>query len=608
MNRLQIIYPGKSEKAVTGIYADLVRRCAAAPAGNCPVEQCAAFLKLCASQSCGKCTPCRVGLDQMSGILDRVVSGTSSLEELAALERLARTIYDSADCAIGTEAAGSVLEGLKTFRQEFQAHAQDGHCSSAFTPVSCESACPAHVNIPGYIALVREGRFADAVRLIRYDNPFPSVCALVCEHPCEQKCRRKLIDDAVNIRAIKRMAVDNAGEVPPPQPMPASSKSVAVVGSGPAGLTAAYYLQLMGHQVTVYEQRAQLGGMLRYGIPRYRLPDIYLDRDIAAILSTGVHIRANTSIDGAGLQALAHTYDAVFLAIGAHSYKALGIEGEDAGNVISAVTLLRAIGDGEHPDFTGKRVVIVGGGNVAMDCTRTAVRLGAREVKCVYRRRQSDMTALPEEIEAAIAETCEVVTMMAPTRIEKDADGNIAALLVQPQIPGAYERGRPKPVRADRQEQRIACDILITAIGQEVDSGDFAQQGIPVKWGNIQSDMGGVVSETEGIFSGGDCVSGPSTVIRAVEAGKTAAANIDAYLGFHNVLPRTVEVPPASTALTGPCGRINLSERSPLSRRGDFEAVELSMTEQESRQECARCLRCDHYGFGAFRRGRTTQW
>ena len=417
-----------------------------------------------------------------------------------------------------------------------------------------------------------------------------------------------MVDDAVNIRGIKRSAVDWAGEVPAPACGPSTGKNIAVVGGGPSGLTAAYYLQLMGHQVTVYEQRDQLGGMMRYGIPRYRLPDAYLDGDINVILSTGVKIQTGKAIDGEGYQALRDQYDAVYLAIGAHSYKGLGVDGEDAENVLSAVELLRAMGDGQKPDFTGKRVVVVGGGNVAMDCTRTAMRLGAASVKCVYRRRQVDMTALPAEVEAAIAEHCEIVTMMAPVRVEKDADGKVAALVVQPQIPGAYAQGRPKPMKADKDEERIQCDVVIAAIGQVVDSAEFAHYGLPTQRQNIQSDEGCMVFQSEGVFAGGDCASGPSTVIRAVEAGKTAAANIDAYLGFHNVLPQTVDIPPAHSAVTGPCGRVELPEREPQARKEDFELTELNMTHQECSQECSRCLRCDHYGFGVFRGGRNTKW
>lgn len=608
MSRSAIIRETKAESAARGLYGDLARRGAVAPVSSCPVEHSAAFVKLCLSQSCGKCVPCRVGLRQLAAILDRILNGQGREDDLAQMEDLAAVIADSADCVIGSEAARSLLSSLKAFEADFRSHVQSDRCTAAFEPVPCKAGCPAHVDIPGYIALTRVGRYADAVRLIREDNPFPAACALVCEHPCEHRCRRNMVDDAVNIRGIKRMAVDNAGDVPVPASLPSTGRKVAVVGAGPSGLTAAYYLQLMGHQVTVYEQRARLGGMMRYGIPRYRLPDSYLDGDINAILSTGVEVHTNVSVDASGFKTLREEFDAVYLAIGAHAYKSLGVPGDDAEGVLSAVELLRAMGDGSAPDLKGKRVVIVGGGNVAMDCTRTAMRLGAASVKCVYRRRQADMTALAEEVEGAIAETCEMVTMMAPVRVETDENGRVAALIVQPQIPGKVEWGRPSPARADRDEIRIQCDVVIGAIGQVVDSAPFAAGGVPTRRSNIQSGSDTSIKKVDGVFSGGDCASGPSTVIRAVEAGKTAAANIDAYLGYNHKLPRTVDIPAAASASLGPWGRVNLAERPAAERRDDFDLMELNMTGQEAAQECSRCLRCDHYGLGAFCGGRSEQW
>lgn len=606
LKRLEIQRPTPSEKAVKKLYEDLARRGDVASAANCPVDQCAAFVRQCLSQSCGKCVPCRVGLRQMSNILDRILDGAGKKDDIVLIERLAHSIYDSADCAIGFEAAECLLNSLQVFQADLMAHIERDCCVAKFAAVPCKAGCPAHVDIPGYIALVKAGRYADAVRVIRYDNPFPAACAMVCEHPCEHACRRNMVDDAINIRAIKRMAVEHAGEVSAPACLSSTGKKVAVVGGGPSGLTAAYFLRLMGHQVTVLEQRRQLGGMMRYGIPRYRLPASYLDADIQNILSTGVKVQTDVPIHGADYENLREEYDAVYLAIGAHKANGLGIEGEDSENVISAVELLRAVGDGGKPDFAGKRVVVVGGGNVAMDCTRTAMRLGAKEIRCVYRRRQSDMTALAEEIESTIAETCEVVPMMAPVRVETDSAGKVSALIVQPQIPGKYEGGRPKPIRATKNEVRMECDIIIAAIGQAVDSRPFAESGVATKHNRILCDTDCMVSE--GVFSGGDCTSGPSTVIRAVEAGKTAAANIDAYLGYSHVLKREVEIPLADGAFKAPTGRVNLVERRAAERKNDFEAVELNMSEQECAQECGRCLRCDLHGYGAFRGGERQAW
>ena len=228
---------------------------------------------------------------------------------------------------------------------------------------SCVALCPAGVDIPGYIALVNEGRCADAVRLIRKDNPFPVACAYICEHPCEARCRRNMVDDAINIRGLKRYAVDHAGPVPQPQPAPATGKSVAIIGGGPGGLSAAYYLALMGHRVTVYEKQKQLGGMMRYGIPSYRLPRQLLEAEIASILSVGIQVRTGVDVGtDITFDQLKRRYDCLYISIGAHTDKKTGIEGEDSQSVISAVELLRRIGDEEMPDFTGQQVVVIGGG------------------------------------------------------------------------------------------------------------------------------------------------------------------------------------------------------------------------------------------------------
>ncbi|MBR6891440.1 MAG: FAD-dependent oxidoreductase [Clostridia bacterium] len=604
MSRLQVIHDSAMTSAIKQLYEDSARRSKAAPAGNCPVGQCAAYAWQCLAQTCGKCVPCRVGLTRVAQLLDAIEAGTAKPGCVGEIERLLNTAADSADCAIGYAAADALRGAVKAIRAELEAHVAGGGCTAKFEAVPCMGGCPAHVDIPGYIALTRAGRYADAVRVIRQDNPFPAACALICEHPCEAVCRRGMIDSPVNIRGIKRSAIEGAGVVPPPECLPRTGKKVAVIGGGPSGLTAAYFLQRMGHQADVFEQRAQLGGMMRYGIPRYRLPNAYLDADIQAILDTGVTAKLNCSIDGAAFNRLKADYDAVYIAIGAHAANSLGIEGENAEGVLSAVELLRAMGDNDKPDFAGKRVVIVGGGNVAMDCTRTAMRLGAKTVTCVYRRRKEDMTALVEEVDGAIAETCELMTMMAPVRIETDAEGKVAALIVQPQIPGAYDRGRPKPVRAERDEVRVECDIVVAAIGQAIDSEAFAAEGIPTRRGRIQAKDSCAVDEGALVFSGGDCASGPSTVIRAVEAGKTAAANIDEALGFCHKLPRDVEIPWAANRVPGPTGRVDLPERPAAERKDDFTLMEGCMTHQEMLQECSRCLRCDHHGMGSVKGGR----
>ena len=608
MSRLTITPVNRAESTVRELYGVLERRLTASPVGNCPVELTSAFIKMCLAQSCGKCVPCRIGLDRLADLIDALLEGEGTSDDLDVIERTARAICDSADCAIGFEAASIVLEGMAAFRDDYLSHVKKGVCTASFASIPCTSECPAHVDIPAYIALTGEGRYADAIRVIRKDNPFPSVCSLICEHPCEKHCRRGLVDAPVNIRELKRFAVDHAGIVPPPEKAADSGKKAAVVGGGPAGLTAAYYLSLMGHQVTVFEKRRRLGGMLRYGIPNYRLPDRYLDADIDVVLSLGVQVKTGVNIGtDVKLEDLRRDYDAVYVSIGAHNDKKLGIDGENARGVLSAVKLLGGLADGEKPDFTGKNVVIVGGGNVAMDATRTSMRLGAASVKCVYRRRVEDMTALPEEIEGALAEGCEVVQLKAPVRVEYDENENVTALIVKPQVIGEVDRGRPKPYDADAPEEAIPCDIVVVAIGQAIDSRSFAAEGMNVNRGAFTAKADGE-SNLEGVFTGGDCVSGPATVIKAIEAGKVAAGNIDSYFGCHTEISSGVEIPLPTYHFKPACGRVNASERLAGERKDDFDLMEQEISEQEALQECSRCLRCDHYGCAGAKGGRIEKW
>jgi len=612
LSRLDVKIPGRAQAVVEQLYRNMERRIAASPPGLCPVDMALNFLNLCQAQTCGKCVPCRVGLAQLSNMINEVLEGEPELRILERIEQTARVIADTADCAIGIDAAQMVLSGIQGFRDDYEEHILHHRClASMKNPVPCVALCPAGVDVPGYIGLVKEGRCDDAVRLIRKDNPFPSACAYICEHPCEARCRRNMVDDAVNIRGLKRYAVDNAGEVPQPLCAPATGKSVAVVGGGPGGLSAAYYLSLMGHKVTVYEKRKHLGGMLRYGIPNYRLPRTILDSEVASILSLGIEVHTGVNVGtDISFEELQRNYDCLYIAIGAHTDKKTGIEGEDSKGVISAVELLRGIGDDEMPDFTGQNVVVIGGGNVAMDVTRSAIRLGAKKVTCVYRRRQADMTALSEEIEGAVAEGAELLTLQAPLRIEADENGHVAALWTQPQLIGEIDgQGRPRPGVADMEELRISADVVIVAIGQGIETRGFEQAGIRIqRGGTLLAESSTQLPEMQGVFAGGDCVTGPATVIRAIAAGKAAAANIDEYLGFHHEIESDVELPAPGYTILKPKGRINHSEREASERKCDFNCAERCMTHEEAQQEASRCLRCDHYGYGNFKGGRIEKW
>lgn len=616
VSRLTILTKDKAQVTMESLYQDLERRIVASPPGLCPVDLTRSFIKMCLAQSCGKCVPCRVGLRQLARLFDNVLDGEANEETVENIKLTAEGIYYSADCAIGYEAAKLALKSVDGCIDDFESHIHNGFCScNSNQPVACVKSCPAGVDIPGYIALVQQGRYADAVRLIRRDNPMPTTCAYICEHPCENRCKRTIIDAPVNIRGLKKMAVDNSGIVPVPECEAPTGKKVAIIGGGPGGLSAAYYLALMGQKVTIFEQRKQLGGMLRYGIPNYRFPRKKLDEEIDSILSTGIEVKKNISVGkDISFDDITKEYDATYISIGAHADKKIGIEGEDAkSGITSAVEMLRAIGDGDMPDYTGKKVIVIGGGNVAMDVARSSIRLGASKVSIVYRRRKADMTALEEEVEGAEAEGCDVLELMSPVRIKQDEEGNAIGLIVKPQMISRVSHGRPAPKAAAKDEVLLESDLIVVAIGQGIETKSFEEHGIKVQRGVISAlNTGNITPQdgemSEGVFAGGDCVTGPATVIKAIAAGKVAAANIDEYLGFNHEITCDVEIPYASNEDKVACGRVEVALRDAAERKNDFEPIEYGFSCEEACQEAGRCLRCDHFGFGAFRGGREEQW
>lgn len=610
MSRLEITNPNQAQLMIEELYKDLERRIESSPPGLCPVDMTRAFVEMCHTHTCGKCVPCRVGLWQLKNLLTDVMNGEATMDTLKLMEELTQSIMSGADCAIGYEAAFAVYRSLKECHEDYEEHVHQGRCTCNYSmPVPCVSLCPAHVDIPGYIALVREGRYADAIRLIRKDNPFPTTCGFICEHPCEARCRRNIIDDAVNIRGLKRFAADYAGKVAPPSCGASTGKKIAIIGGGPGGLSAAYYLQLMGHQTTVFEMLPKLGGMLRYGIPNYRLPKERLDDDIDAILETGVKVefgkRIGTDIT---IQELRKQYDAVLVTIGASTDKKLGIEGETAEGVISAVRFLRDVGKNINPNLTGQEVAVIGGGNVSMDAVRTARRLGAKKVSILYRRRVADMTALPGEIEGAVAEGIELKTLMAPARIDVDENNHVRGVYVTPQMISKIRDGRASVRATGEPDIFIPCQTLIVAIGQDIEFQHFEEAGLPVNRGKIQTERYGGFNNMPGVFAGGDCASGPASVIKAIAAAKVVAANIDEYLGFRHTIGCDVVLPEPDLRDRIPCGRVNMTEREAGERVCDFEGVENCMTEAEARQEAGRCLGCDHFGYGIFKGGRENRW
>ena len=608
MARLSVAPRAKDDSKFATFLDEYERRVEATPPGMCAVAMQLDLLRAGGCQTCGKCVPCREGIAHIETLLEEVLAFDAEPDVLEKIRAQATVVRDTADCAIGWHAAEVLLTGLDSFKEEFESHVKQGKCREGVAQtVPCETLCPAHVNVPAYIALAGSGDYAGAIGMIRKDNPFPTACAFVCEHPCENRCRRTLIDAPINIRGIKKFAVDQlaANQVPTPAPAAPTGKKIAVVGGGPSGLTCAYFCALMGHEVHVLEMRKQLGGMMRYGIPAYRFPRERLDEDIRAIVSAGnVTVHTECRIDAEGMRRLSSEYDAVYVAIGAQGGKTLKLDGADAEGVMSAVNLLTKIGDGEYPDFTGKNVVVVGGGNVAMDCARTSVRAGAASVTVAYRRRLEDMTALRAEIDSAMQEGVEMMTLQAPDHIEVE-DGRAVALYAQPQFIGPVKRGRPAPQKADKPLVRVPADVVLIAVGQDIESAPFEEAGMQADRTYFEADDGlKSVGSLDNVFVGGDCQVGPKTVIIAIGAGKVAARNIDDFLGFNHELDCGVEVPPAAENWRQPCGRVNIVERPARERKGDFDAVEVEMSAEEAFQEARRCLRCDHFGCGVLDEGR----
>lgn len=572
------------------------------PQGVCPVVMASEIVKHCLGNEEGLIKPFRTKFLELQVILNKFLEGQATLEDVVSVEKLVGSIVAEADSQ--TLNLVNLLRICVTgFRQDFEVHVRAHRCLlDRQPPVPCVSLCPAHIDIPGYLALIREGRADDAVRLIRMENPFPAACGYVCERPCEKHCRRGLVDEPLNIRGLKRFAVDNSGDVPQPRPFPTTGKKVAVVGGGPGGLTAAYFLRLMGHDVDVYEKREQLGGMLRYGIPEYRYPRSVLDAEISSILSLGINVKLGINVGGdVGYLQLRKEYDAMFISIGAHVDKKLGCPGELSSGVIPAIKLFHEIGDGRLPDFSNKKVVVIGGGNVAMDATRSAIRFGASSVVCIYRRRQEDMPALPEEVRGALLEGVSLMTLHAPTRIEADADNRTKAIWVKPQNLEHGDKGsRSRPVDSERPEVRVPADVIILAVGQNVEVGPLSEEHLSIdRKGDVTYLDGSDSPEISGIWAGGDCATGPSSVIKAIAMGKAAAIKIDRFMGFEHDLPCSLAfpVPRLYQSDTSLSHRVEAKELDPNIRKQGGECVELGMLENEAKCEATRCLGCDHFGY-----------
>ena len=516
---------------------------------TCIVDMARYFLDFLKNESCGKCFSCRVGIDRMLEILQNITLGLAQESDLDLLEELAITVRETTLCGLGQTAPNQILSCLRYFRDEFIAHIRDKKCPAsvceALFHAPCQNSCPAGVDVPIYISQISCGQFSEAYETILEKNPFPSVCGRVCHHPCESRCRREQIDEPLAIRLLKRFAGDYAavhilpGQTNIPQAIP-NGKAIAVIGAGPAGLTAAFYLAKKGYKVEVLEALPVAGGMLAVGIPDYRLPKEALNLDLEAIKQQGVEIKTGQALgrDFTLKELTDKKYNAVFLAIGAQKSMALGIPGEELKGVVSGLTFLKEINLGGDPGIKDKVVVVFGGGNAAVDAARSALRKGAKKVHLLYRRRKAEMPAMKEEISDALAEGVNLDCLVTPVNILGE-NGSVKAVECIRMTSGEFDQqGRRKPVPMPGTEFTLPADIVVKAIGQLPDTNGILD-GTTIhttEKGTVSVSSRSLSTNEAGVFAGGDCVSGPATVIEAVAQGRKAAAAIDRYLGGDGLL------------------------------------------------------------------------
>jgi NADH-quinone oxidoreductase subunit F len=578
---------------------------------TCMVDVAKYFMKFLKDESCGKCFTCRKGTQRMWEILDDITAGKGTLEQLDLLEELAQVVKDTSMCGLGQTASNPVLSTLRYFRAECERHVWDKRCDAfvckELVGAPCQSACPIGTEAWRYVAHLARGEYEEAYRVIRETNPFPSVCARVCDHKCEERCRLGVTGDrAVAMRALKRFVADriDPASYKPARRSCAEAAPVAIVGSGPAGLTAAHYLSLEGFTVRVFERDSEPGGMLISGIPAYRLRRDVLRKEIASLIDENVTVECGAALgrDFTIDDLFARGFKAVFLALGAHKSRRLNIAGENLSGVYPAIQFLKAFNLGGKSLAKG-RVGVVGGGNSAIDAARTALRQeGVESVTVLYRRTRPDMPALSEEVDAAVHEGIRLETLVSPTRL-LSRDKRLAGIVcVRNELGAADSSGRPLPVPVPGTEFSLPLDTLIVTIGDEPDIDYISSMGIKIgERGRLETDSETLMTSRPGVFAGGDVVTGPNTVVDAIADGKKAAAMIARYLrGEEMRQPRElrrpyVYVPPCTVSQDG----LKQTRRAepptlPLElRKRSFGEVEMSLSEEEAVGEARRCLRCD---------------
>ncbi len=563
-----------------------------------------AFLQ---GESCGKCVPCRIGTKRMLEILTCFSKGEGKVEDIDLLYELAQSIKEASLCGLGQTAANPVLTGIKHFREEYEEHVRDKYCRAAVCETlaqsPCQNSCPASINVPEYVALAANKKFTRALDLVRKRNPFSSVCGHICNHPCELLCRRGELEESIAIKDVKRFFSDfdvnkrkkftgTVGE--------STGKSVAVIGAGPGGLTAAYFLRLWGHNVEVHEALPVAGGMLTVGIPEFRLQrDIPFD-EVEYIKNTGVKIHTNSPIDDGGkFNKLLEERDAIFIAIGAHKGRRMNIPGEDLDGIIDGVDFLRNI-NLKQPQNVGKNVTVIGAGNVAMDSARTALRMGAKEVTVVYRRTREEAPAEDEEIREAIEEGINFEFLTAPIEVTSKGKKMAGLKCVKMELGDADESGRRRPAPVKGSEFVIPTDMTLLAISQAPDLSFLNDSDVKqTQWGTIVTTPGTTRTTNPKVYSGGDCVLGPATAIEAIGAGQKAAVEIDIALGGKGQLPENTDSLVANeknkylAKLNGDQFRPEMPHIDMKKRQTTFEEVKIGYNQDDTVKESRRCLRCD---------------
>ena len=576
---------------------------------NCMVDVARYFIEFTHSESCGKCVPCRVGLNKCLRILNRIAEGAGTDRHLEILDELSRYIRDCSLCGLGQTAPNPVLTTLRHFRNEFEDHIVGRRCAAgvceelALSP--CENSCPLHMNVPRFLQLYKENRLEEAFLSIILDNPLPASTGRVCQHPCDSRCRRQTVDQSVNMREVHRFIADSIFGSEKYDPMvqaivalklEPTGRKIAVVGAGPAGLTAAFYLALLGHDVTVYDSKSEAGGMLRFALPEYRLPKSILRREIELIEALGVNFSFNASI-GAGLPLhdLDDRFDMVFLSIGTWKESWVYQSGTELKGVYPALNFLEAIASGQEVSL-GRKVAVIGGGNAAIDSARTSLRKGC-DVTVFYRRERKDMPAIDEETRAAREEGAKFMFLAAPHRVIGDAKGNVKAIEIVKTRLGEYDSSGPQETVSTDEIQCFDCDSVIFAIGETVDLDFVRASGLVLKEnGTIEVNRFTLETSRPRFFAGGDLVTGASNVSNAMAYGKQAARSIDFQLmetdRWQKLYPHFEyeQTPPDEPSSNGRHSGHLLGAAARVHSQAE---VVSQLSPEEAMDETCRCLRCD---------------